>query len=171
MFWCDVVMFCCDVVLWCSVVCDGVWDVVCDGVSGGECCGKVEWLILSCLGILVTDRRTLVVVESLSQLNIVKRNLKIDCTICRIQSTINTQDNWNGWNSSRKDFIQKTVKEISDLLTSFFCNVTYNILSKISILFPASRLMYNRLQITFLGKFKLFGLWFVLPRIYHLLLM
>ena len=110
--------------------------------------------------------------QNLFQLvKIVKRNLKIDCTICRIQSTINTQDNWNGWNSSRKDFIQKTVKEISDLLTWFFCNVTYNILLKISILFPASRLMYNRLQITFLGKFKLFGLWFVLPRIYHLLLM
>ena len=52
-------------------VCDGVgdvvcmwwWgDVVCDGVdgsvSGGEDSDKVEWLILSCLGVLVTDRRT-----------------------------------------------------------------------------------------------------------------
>ena len=44
--------------LCCDVVCDGVWDVVCDGVSGGECCGKVKWMILSCLGVLVTDWRT-----------------------------------------------------------------------------------------------------------------
>ena len=34
-----VVMLCCDVVMLC---CDGVCDVVFDGVSGGECCGKVE---------------------------------------------------------------------------------------------------------------------------------
>ena len=63
-WYCDVilhVMLCCDIVFWCmccDVVCDGVWDVVCDGVSGGECCGKVKWMILSCLGVLVTDGRT-----------------------------------------------------------------------------------------------------------------
>ena len=46
----------CDVVLWCYVVmlcCD-----MCNGVSGVECCGKVEWLILSCLGVLVSDTQT-----------------------------------------------------------------------------------------------------------------
>ena len=65
--WCSVVLWCCvlmlffDVVLWClccDVVCDGVWDVVCDGVIGGECCGKVKWMILCCLGVLLTDRQT-----------------------------------------------------------------------------------------------------------------
>ena len=54
MLWCYVVMLCCDVMLWCcvvlccDVVCDDVWDVVCDGVSGGECCGMMNWMILSC---------------------------------------------------------------------------------------------------------------------------
>ena len=47
-------------------------DVVDDGVSGGEGCGKVEWLILSCFWVLIPDRqtneRTFVVVESLSRL-------------------------------------------------------------------------------------------------------
>ena len=32
-------------------------DVVDDGVSGGEGCGKVEWLILSCFGVLISHRR------------------------------------------------------------------------------------------------------------------
>ena len=58
MLCCDVVLWCCVVMLCCDNVCDGVWDVVCDGVSGGECCGKVKWMILSCLGVLVTDGRT-----------------------------------------------------------------------------------------------------------------
>ena len=58
-FWCCVVMLCFDVVFWCCVVmfvlwcC--VWDVVCDGVIGGECCGKVKWMILCCFGVLLTD--------------------------------------------------------------------------------------------------------------------
>ena len=50
----------CDVMS--DVVCDGVHDGVCDvvdgGVIGGEGTSKVEWLILSCLGVLVTDRQT-----------------------------------------------------------------------------------------------------------------
>ena len=33
-------------------------DVAGDGVSGGECSGKVKCMILSCLGVLVTDRQT-----------------------------------------------------------------------------------------------------------------
>ena len=66
----------------CGDVCDDVFDVVCDvdimcdgvfdGVNGGEGSGKVKWMILSWWGVLVTDRqtnkRTLVVVESLSRL-------------------------------------------------------------------------------------------------------
>lgn len=32
----------------CVMVCgDGVWEVMCDGVSGGEGCGKVKRMILS----------------------------------------------------------------------------------------------------------------------------
>ena len=58
----------------CDVVCVVVCDVVCDVVGGVEGGGKVEWLILSCLGVLITDRqtneRTLVIVESLSRLKI-----------------------------------------------------------------------------------------------------
>ena len=46
----------CDVV--CDVVCDGVFDVVCDVVGGAEGGGKVEWLILGCWGVLVTDGLT-----------------------------------------------------------------------------------------------------------------
>ena len=42
----------------CDGVYDGVCDVVCDfvddSVSGDECCGKVELLILSCLGFLIS---------------------------------------------------------------------------------------------------------------------
>ena len=50
--WCCVVMLCCDVVFWCAVMlcwcvvmlcCDGVWDVMCHGVSGGELVGWNEW--------------------------------------------------------------------------------------------------------------------------------
>ena len=91
--WCCVVMLCYDIVLCCCVVlwscvmmlcCDGVWDVVCDGVSGGECCGKVKWMILSCLGVLMTDwrtdgqtdERTLVVLESLSRLKSLQSSIK-----------------------------------------------------------------------------------------------
>ena len=37
---------------------DVVCDVVCDGVTGSEGNGKVKWLILSCLGVLVTDWQT-----------------------------------------------------------------------------------------------------------------
>ena len=52
--WFCVMMLC--VILCGDVVCDGVWDVVWDGVSGGECCGKLKWMILSCNW--QTDRQT-----------------------------------------------------------------------------------------------------------------
>ena len=71
----------------CDVVCDGVYDdvcyvcddvcdVICDVVWGVEGGGKVKWLILCCLGVLIsdgqtnrrTDERTFAVVESLSRL-------------------------------------------------------------------------------------------------------
>ena len=56
----------------CDVVCDDVCDDVCDSVSGGEGSGKVERLILCCLGVLIHDKqtneRTFAVVESLSRL-------------------------------------------------------------------------------------------------------
>ena len=57
---CDVlhdVWLCCVVMLCDDVVCDGVWDVVCDGVSGVKGSGNVKWMILICLGVLVTDRQ------------------------------------------------------------------------------------------------------------------
>ena len=38
-------------------VCDGVCDVVCDVVWGVEGGGKVKWLILCCLGVLISDGR------------------------------------------------------------------------------------------------------------------
>ena len=41
-------------VLYVVVVCD----VVCDDMDGDEGSCKVEWLILCCLGVLVTDERT-----------------------------------------------------------------------------------------------------------------
>ena len=49
-----------DFVMLCDAVlcCDVVWDVVLDAVSGGECCGKVKWLILSWWGVLVADEQT-----------------------------------------------------------------------------------------------------------------
>ena len=37
---------------------DVVCDVVGGGVRDGEGSGKVEWLILRCWGVLITDRRT-----------------------------------------------------------------------------------------------------------------
>ena len=39
-------------------VCDVVCNVVCDGVNGDVGRGKVEWLILCCLGVFTTDRQT-----------------------------------------------------------------------------------------------------------------
>ena len=33
----------------------GVGDGVCGGVSGGEVCDKVKYLVLCCFGILMTD--------------------------------------------------------------------------------------------------------------------
>ena len=39
-------------------VCDDVCDVVCDVVWGVEGGGKVKWLILCCLGVLIPDGRT-----------------------------------------------------------------------------------------------------------------
>ena len=61
------VMLCGDVV--CDVVCNVVCDVVCDDVSGGECCGKVELLILCCLVFrFMTEEWTFVFLELLLQL-------------------------------------------------------------------------------------------------------
>ena len=39
-------------------VCCGVCDGMCDNLDGGEGSGKMKWLILSCLGVLFTDRPT-----------------------------------------------------------------------------------------------------------------
>ena len=47
-------MLCGDVM--CDGVCDGVYNIVCDGVCCGGVVCKVEWLILCCFGVLVTDR-------------------------------------------------------------------------------------------------------------------
>ena len=40
------------------MMCVVVWVMMYDGAGGGEGIGKVEWLILCCFGVLVTDRKT-----------------------------------------------------------------------------------------------------------------
>ena len=40
LLWCNVVLLCFDVMLYCVMML--CCYIVCDGMSGGECCGKVE---------------------------------------------------------------------------------------------------------------------------------
>ena len=47
----------------CNVVCDGVYYVVCDGVSGGE--GRIiDFILFKCFDFGWTDEQTFVLLES-----------------------------------------------------------------------------------------------------------
>ena len=88
-WWKGLCVRCCMVML-----CDGVWNVVCDGVIGGKCCGKVKWMNLCCLGVLLTDWQTDGHLYFLSRFR--------DWKMCENGShTVHIENLWGGRGSSK----------------------------------------------------------------------